>query len=156
DHAATLGSAERPAALATVIEEVAALPHARALASDELLRVDAASRLAITLPHAVGGEVTRMIGDYARLYARLYPPRSFLAPYVRRFLAHHPGDADVPALDLYHGVFDDDALERAAAFPMPAAGEPEARATFARVRAHFVEQARSAGGRAVQLADDTL
>lgn len=138
----------RAAALDPIEARLAALPHVRPLAHDELFRTDTATAVEITLPAAVHEEIERFAGRYARLYASLYPARLFRARGVRKFLALHPADTDVELLDLYHGVFERSAPRSApAAFPEPnrsgdAPEWDEARRAFHACREALARRAR--------------
>jgi hypothetical protein len=159
----SLPRAERFQRMDDIERRLAALPHARQIASDELFRLDAAAGLTVSLPRSILPELERALEWYGRLAAAMYPERLLRASYAARFLEKFPADADVEILDLYHGVFEPGDERRPAAFIEPAAvaGRPvqpvaEATERFRRARDFFARTAReaaSAGRVAVDLAE---
>jgi len=143
-------------ALDTIVHAVAQLAAPRAVDHDALVRVDAAAALDVTLPHAVGEEILRVVSRYGRVFAALYPPSVRLAPYRARFLARHAADRDIPLAALFHGTFDDLGGFARASYPDPArlvgpedGADQElacARAAHARFRRFFAERAAAGGG----------
>ncbi len=127
EHASS--SAGRMRAYDEVLAAAAHLSVERTLDEDALVRIDCAAPLEVTLPHAVGEEIRRVLPRYARLFAALYPPAVRLAPYRSRFLARYPADQDVLLAELFHGVFDDLGAFARSSYPDPAriaaAGEPD-------------------------------
>jgi hypothetical protein len=157
DLVPALAPEERLAALDRLEQGLAALPHHRALNGDELLRVDAASGLAVTLPERVRADLELPLRRYVRLFAALYPEAAFRHAWAARFLARHPADVDLPLLDLYHGTFEPKAEQRPEAFPAPPPGEDAAAGVFARTAEWFAARARAAlakGQEQVDLTDD--
>ncbi len=144
DRLPALAPEERPAALDRLERGLAALPHHRALHGDEILRVDAASGLAVTLPERVRADLELPLRRSVRLFAALYPEAAFRHAWAARFLAQHPADVDLPLLDLYHGTFEPADEPRPAAFPAPPPGEDAAAALFARTTGWFAARARAA------------
>ncbi|HEV8199743.1 MAG TPA: lantibiotic dehydratase [Candidatus Polarisedimenticolia bacterium] len=140
---------ERIAALDGIERRLQSLPHVRALKEDEILRLDAASGLEIALPRSILAEVREAVDRYAGLFASLYPEAVLRAGDVKRFLAAHPADRDVPLLDLYHGLFEPETLLRPAAFPGPdeaeaGAAHATAPGAYLRARDAFARLARRA------------
>ncbi len=159
DALADLEPAARVAALDPLVARCEALPHARPIARDQLVRTDAATALEVTLPDAVRDELAGFIAGYARFYSALYPAARFRAAHVRRFLARHAADTDVELLDLYHGVFEPEPPSRPILFPEPrgSAHSPEAEASrraFCRFRDDLVSRARVAAGEDIELAGE--
>ena len=144
DRLPALAPEERPAALDRLEKGLAALPHHRPLKTDEILRVDAASELAVTLPERVRADLELPLRRYVRLFAALYPEAAFRHAWAARFLARHPADVDLPLLDLYHGTFEPADEPRPEAFPAPPPGEDAAAALFARTTGWFAARARAA------------
>ena len=152
DRLPALESGARLTALDQLERRIEALPRARAASSDDLFRVDAGTRLEVTLPDSIPRELSRFASLYAGFYSSLYPARLFRESYVRRFLAAHAADTDVDALALYHGVFEDTAPRSHAAFPelenarAPSPDRTAARRAFVEWREWFASRARSAAG----------
>lgn len=135
------------AAMDRLEERLSALPHTRPLKRDELFRVDVASGLEVALPERVRADLEIPLRRYVRLFAAMYPERAFRAAWARRFLSRHPADADVPLLDLYHGLFEPEPEERPGSFPDAPPGElggEEAGAILERTRDFFAGRARAA------------
>lgn len=129
DAMADRAPAARLTALDALQDILASLPHRRALREDELVRVDAASALRVTVAREHLAEARRFLEWYAWLFSSLYPERLFMAGYARRFLELHPADQDVSALDLYHGMFEPAGEGREWGFPRPkGSSEPAQRA----------------------------
>ncbi len=152
-----LAPEERLAALDRLEKGLAALPHHRALHGDELLRVDAASGLAVTLPERVRADLELTLHRYTRLFAALYPEAAFRHAWAARFLSRHPADVDLPLLDLYHGTFEPETAQRPEAFPAPPPGADAAAGVFARTTAWLAARARAAlaaGHEEVALTDE--
>lgn len=152
DELGTLDSHARPRAMDALGARAEALPHARAFASDDLFRLDAATSLEIALPEAVLEELERFTSLYARFYSAMYPSRLYRAGMVRKFLARYPADTDVEVLDLYHGIFEPVEQPRPSAFPVPQAPSSHSPEWDAAGRAHqrfrdyFIARAREAAG----------
>lgn len=144
---------ERIAAMDRLEARMAPLPRVHPLKGDELLRVDTASGVEVTLPERVRGDLEVPLHRCARLFAGLYPELAFREAWARRFLSRHPADTDVPLLDLYHGLFEPEEQERPGAFPPAPPGAAEAGAVFARTRDLFAAKAQ-AGGDEVALIDE--
>jgi lantibiotic biosynthesis dehydratase-like protein len=143
DTLATRDPDERIAAMDALQERLSALPHARRLKGDELFRVDVAAGVEVTLPERVRADLEAPLRRYVRLFAALYPERAFRAGWARRYLARHPADADVPLLDLYHGLFEPEPEQRPESFPD---APPDSSATFERTRDFFASRAASEAG----------
>jgi hypothetical protein len=113
-----------PTSLHPPIVEAAlsALPHVRPLKTDELYRLDAASRLDVTLPASTIDDLRSGLRPYVRLFATLYPARRYLRGWADRFLAKFPADRDVSLMDVYRAVTEQGDTYRPAAFPDPPAG----------------------------------
>jgi hypothetical protein len=140
-------AADRERTMDELEKGLEALPHRRAIHTDELLRVDAATALDASLPHRVMPELDGFAQWYARLYAALYPESGFREAYARRFLARFPADTPIEALDVYHGVFDGETLSRPATFPLPTDADAAAaacRRAHSRIRATLAAAARDA------------
>jgi hypothetical protein len=144
DRLPALAPEERLAALDRLEKGLAALPHHRALKADEMIRVDAASGLAVTLPERVRADLEATLHRYTRLFAALYPELAFRHSWAARFLSRHPADVDLPLLDLYHGTFEPETAQRPEAFPAAPPGEDAAAALLARTAAWFADRARAA------------
>jgi hypothetical protein len=121
------------------------LPRIHPLKADDLFRVDAASGVEVVLPGRVQSDLEVPLRRCARLFAALYPERAFRAAWAERFLSRHPADADVPLLDLYHGLFEPGNQERPDAFPPAPVGASEAAAVFERTRDWFAKRAGEGG-----------
>jgi hypothetical protein len=150
------GAPERVPTMAKIAFALEALPHVRPLGRDELFRIDAASSLAVALPASVLDDLRSGLHPYLRLFAALYPARRYLQGWVDRFLAKFPADVDVPLLDVYRAITEQDDSYRPAAFPEPAgddASDPSRRA-LAAVRDHVVAEGRFR--REVTLDSETL
>lgn len=148
DDVATLRGEPRIEAIARIERDLAALPHVRPLRPDETVRLDAASGVRMRLPDAWLREVHDSLRPYVRLFSALYPERIHREALAARFLSEHPPDADVPLLDLYHGLFEPGEEVRPSAFPDPSRLAPRGgaegpAAAFARARAWFAERALS-------------
>jgi Lantibiotic dehydratase, N terminus len=91
----------RPAAMEAIAREVEALPRQRPFRADELFRVDSASAFDVRLPSSVLDDLRSAMSSFTALLASSYPERAQHRQLVRRFLAQHPPDTDVPFLDLY-------------------------------------------------------
>ena len=139
-----LAPEERIVAMDLLEARLSALPHARELNGDELFRLDAASGIGIVLPERVRADLEAPLRRYVRLFAALYPEAAFRNAWARRFLSRHPADADVPLLDLYHGLFEPEAQERPEAFPEAPPGDDAAARVLARTREVFAARARAA------------
>ena len=113
--------------------------------ADDLFRFDAASGVGIVLPERVRADLEVPLHRCARLFAALYPERAFRAAWAARFLSRHPPDADIPLLDLYHGLFEPGDQERPDAFPPAPDGAAEAGAAFERTREWFAARAQGEG-----------
>ena len=153
---------ERRAAMDSVAERLTKLPHRRPIQIDELFRVDAATALAVALPRSVLAELDRFAAWYARFYAALYPEHGFRQSLARRFLARHPADTWIDAVDVYHGLFEPGAPVRPSAFPAPPAAprdpapaapdgageqrDASAHAAYVGVRDALAARARGTGG----------
>lgn len=135
---------ERIAALDRLEERLSALPHHREIRGDELFRVDAASGFDITLPERLLADLEMPLRRYIRLFAGLYPEMAFREAWARRFLSRCPPDADVPLLDIYHGLFEPEQQTRPESFPEAPPGASEAEALLERTRGFFAERARAA------------
>ena len=144
DRLPTLAPEERLAALDRLEGGLAALPHHRPLKADEMVRVDAASGLAVTLPERVRADLELPLRRSVRLFAALYPEAAFRHAWAARFLSRHPADVDLPLLDLYHGTFEPADEPRPEAFPAPPPGDAAAAALFARTTGWFATRARAA------------
>ncbi len=149
DRLPELSSDGRVAALDGIQQRLERLPHVRALKGDEIFRLDAASGLEVSLPASILGEVQETMEWYARLFASLYPEALLRAGYVDRFLQSHSPDREVTLLDIYHGLFEPETVQRPASFPEPSAtGRAEllelARRRFTRARSAFARLARKA------------
>jgi hypothetical protein len=147
--------------MSRVASALSALPHARPIKLDELYRLDAASRLGITLPASVVADLYAGLRPYARFFATVYPARRYLQGWVERFLAKFPADRDVELMDVYRAVTEQGDTYRPAAFPEPAAtGSPEAERgvhAMTAVRDHLAAAAREAKpGEAIALDDGAL
>jgi Lantibiotic dehydratase, N terminus len=139
---AGLPAAARPAAMDRIEARVVALPRARPLRGDELLRVDTASGLAVRLPRRVLDDLAGPLAAYARLFAALYPEELLRAGWAAPFLARFPPDREVELLDLYdhqHELFGAPPPPAVAGFPpvprVAAAAELSAAAAAAWERA---------------------
>jgi hypothetical protein len=157
DALPALAPEERLAALDRLEKGLAALPHHRALHGDELLRIDAASGLAVTLPEHLRADLELPLRRYVRLFAALYPELAFRHAWAARFRSRHPADVDLPLLDLYHGTFEPETAERPEAFPAAPPGEERAAALLERTAAWFAARARTAlaaGHEEVALTDE--
>ncbi|MCI0656849.1 MAG: lantibiotic dehydratase family protein, partial [Acidobacteria bacterium] len=145
-----LPSSEQIKNLDGIQRRLGCLPHVRALKEDEIFRLDAASGLEITLPVWILEEVREAMQWYARLFASLYPESLLRGGYVERFLQTHPADRDVELLDVYHGLFEPEPLQRPSSFPVPFSGSGEAkeraRRSFVRAQSTFARLARRAEG----------
>lgn len=139
-----LAPGERIAALDRLETRIAALPRRRELKEDELFRADAASGFEIALPESLLAELDLPLRRYIRLFAGLYPEIAFREAWARRFLSRCPADADVPLLDIYHGLFEPEQQTRPESFPEAPLGAGEAEALLERTRAFFAERARAA------------
>jgi hypothetical protein len=144
DALPTLPPEERIAALDRLEERLSALPHHREIQGDELFRVDAASGFDITLPERLLAELEPPLRRYIRLFAGLYPEMAFREAWARRFLSRCPPDADVPLLDIYHGLFEPEPQTRPESFPEAPPGASGAEILLARTREFFSERARAA------------
>lgn len=104
DELGELPPGPRIAAMDDLEERFAALPHRRPLVRDELFRLDAASRLAVTLPAGMLEELRTAVGGYARFFGALYPGvvlrRNLSKPFLREFDADRP----INLLDVYRRV----------------------------------------------------
>jgi hypothetical protein len=148
---------ERIAALDRLEERISALPHRREIKGDELFRVDAASGFGITLPEHLLADLEPPLRRYVRLFAGLYPEMAFRAAWARGFLSRCPPDADVPLLDLYHGLFEPEEKQRPESFPPALPGASDSEALLDRVRGFFAERARAAhaaGREEVEITED--
>jgi len=148
DRVAATPWPERRALLDRVSAAAEGLPHHRSIHHDELVRVDAASALDISLPRPVTGELQRFMSWYARLFGAMYPRQRFVENHAERFLARFPADTDVSLLDLYHGIFEPRGESRPTAFPTPSGADPladRARRAHAKVRELLIQAARRAG-----------
>jgi hypothetical protein len=143
---------ERIEAMDRLEERIAPLPRVHPLKADELFRVDAASGIEVVLPGRIRADLEVFLRRCARLFAGLYPELAFREAWARRFLSRHPADTDVPLLDLYHGLFEPEKLDRPGAFPPAPPGADEAGAVFARTREWFAARARGEGEE-VEIAD---
>src|SRR5262249_43612986 len=114
----------RMAAMDRIGATIESLPHNRALAHDELFRVDAASSLRVGLPGSLMQDLGAATLTYVRLFPAMYPEEIYSGRLVTRFLKTHLPDTDVPLLDLYHGFVEpeDSTSSRPAAFPEPVEG----------------------------------
>jgi hypothetical protein len=121
DRLAELENPERDREMARVEAALSALPRARAIKSDELYRLDAASGLSVTLPASVLSDLRLGLQPYARLFATLYPARRYLQGWVDRFLGRFPKDQDVELMDVYRALTEQGDTYRPAAFPEPVA-----------------------------------
>jgi hypothetical protein len=148
----TLTAEERIASLDRLETRVAALPRVHPIRGDELFRVDTASGVEITLPERVRTDLETPLRRYVRLFAGLYPELAFRQAWARRFLSRHPADTDVPLLDLYHGLFEPEKLDRPDAFPPAPPGDAGAGTVFERARDLFAARART-GDEEVDLTD---
>jgi len=138
---------DRRVALRQISKIAERLPHHRPLGHDELLRVDVASALRLTLPRRVIAELEQFLAWYSRLNAAFYPRARAIEGHARRFLSVHPPDTDVPLLDLYHDVFEPREASRPSAFPSPSGSDEradQARQTFVRVRERMAAEALEA------------
>jgi hypothetical protein len=157
DALAGLPSEERIPAMDRLEERLSALPHVLKLKGDALFRLDTASRLEVTLPERVRADLEVPLRRYVRLFAALYPEVAFRNAYATRFLSAHPADADVPLLDLYHGLFEPEPQERPDAFPPAPPGATRAATVLDRARELFAARARAAlaaGQEEVALTDE--
>ncbi len=122
------------------------LAHTRKLVADELLRVDAASESGLTVARSWLHEIRRSVSCYARLFGAIYPRSLYAATYQRRFLQHFPADREIPALDFYHGVFEETGPQSGSPILVAPHGEDEravrAGERFERVRAAVIDAAR--------------
>jgi hypothetical protein len=141
---ATRGELPEIPALDRIEARLSALPHTRPLHGDELFRLDVASAIEVALPGRVLADLEAPLRRYIRLFAGLYPERSFRAAWAARFLSRYPADVDVPLLDLYHGLFEPEPEERPGSFPPAPPGADEAAALQARTRELFAARAREA------------
>ena len=152
-----LAPEERIAAMDRLEARLSALPHARELRGDELFRVDAAAGIEIALPGRILADLEPPLRRYVRLFAGLYPEQAFREAWAQRFLSRHPADADVPLLDLYHGLFEPEAQQRPESFPAAPPGASGAEALFERTRDFFAARARAAvdaGAEEVEIRDE--
>ena len=138
---------ERASTMSGIAYALESLPHVRPLRRDELFRIDAASALSLHLPSSVMDELDRGLRPYLRLFAALYPARRYLQGWVDRFLAKFPAGRDVPMLDVYHAITEQDESYRPAAFPEPSRDDPEASAhrALGAVRDLIAERGRLGG-----------
>jgi hypothetical protein len=136
-----LETGDRIAVMDRLEERIATLPRVHSLKGDELFRVDAASGIEVALPERVRADLETPLRRCARLFAGLYPELAFREAWARRFLSRHPADTDVPLLDLYHGLFEPETIDRPDAFPPAPPGNAEAGAVFERTRDWFAARA---------------
>lgn len=161
DRLAGLDPVERARGMARVESLLSALPHVRPLKTDELYRLDAASRLGVTLPASVLEDLRSGLRPYVRLFATLYPARRYLRGWADRFLAKFAADRDASLMDVYRAVTEQGDAYRPAAFPDPPAGssgeaDRSVRAMNA-VRDHLADAARhTPPGAAIVLDDGVL
>ena len=143
-----LAGEERIARLDGIQQRLERLPHVRALKEDEAFRLDAASGLEVELPASILDEVQGTMEWYVRLFSSFYPESILRSGYVNRFLKAYPPDRDVELLDLYHGLFEPEPLQRSASFPEPSDAPDEtaaeARRRFLHARDAFARLARAA------------
>lgn len=131
-----------------VVESLAAMPRVRPIAADEAVRIDAASGLVVKLPSAWIDAIRRDLRPYVRLFAAMYPERTYIDAAASRFLAKFPADVDVRALDAYHGVFEPGEARRPSAFPEPTGAD-----VVRRVREFFAETALRDPSNPIELDD---
>jgi len=117
----------RGAAMERIARDLERLPRARPLVRDELFRTDAAAGLTVTLPESVLKDLRDAVGDYARLFAAMYPAPRYRMGWVRRYLEKFPADEDVVLLDVYRTLTEQGETFRPAAFPEPEEADREAR-----------------------------
>lgn len=152
DGWASAAPAERERIEREISAVLEALPHGQPLRHDELLRVDLALSRRVTFPGRLVAAVQRAVALYARLFASFYPAERYRDRYKQLFLSRFPADRAIPLLDVYHGVFEDDAEARPALFPTPSSASTQhadaVPPAWERVRRHFIEQAQlhGAGG----------
>jgi hypothetical protein len=147
DRMAEESWSERRESLDRIERDLTALTHYRELRRDDLFRADSATALDVTLPREWLGRLESFLHAYSRLYGAMYPERLFRDAYAQRFLERFPSDADVKALDLYHGLFEPGDLSRPWGFPPPpgnGAIADDSRRAYTRIRDTFAEQARLA------------
>lgn len=143
--------ASPPAAIDEVVARLGRLPRVREPAPDETLRVDAASSLDVRIPETWIDEIRRSLRPYVRLFAAMYPERRYREAAASRFLAKFPADTDVPAIDLYHGVFEPVDVSRPTTFP-----DPGGDSVVSRVRERFVSAALADPDGPLVLDDDLV
>ncbi len=136
------------------------LPHRRPLKQDELVRVDAATDVRVSLPAAIVRELAAGMRPYVRLFTAMYPERIHRRALAASFLSRFPADADVGLLEVYHGVFEPAEKERPVAFPDPGrlgpagSGVREAAEALRRARAGLARLACDAApGEEIRLTD---
>ncbi|HYJ32569.1 MAG TPA: lantibiotic dehydratase [Candidatus Binatia bacterium] len=141
---------EIPARIDRVASRLEALPHARPLSGDDLVRCDAATGFEASLPAALLAGLERLLPLYARFYGAIYPERLTRETFAARFLKRYPPDAPIPVLDFYHGLFEPAAQAPLSAFVSAASGRSDsprreaAGRAFERARDFFAERARRA------------
>jgi hypothetical protein len=150
---------EIPARTDEVASRLAAMPHARPLSNDDLVRCDAATGFEAQLPGALLADLERLLPLYARFYGGIYPERLTRETFAARFLKRYPPDTSIPVLDFYHGLFEPSAQAPLAAFVSAASGRSDsarreaAGRAFERAREFFAAAARAA---AATGADETV